>query len=123
MASVSHQHDILSGNASMHLLTLGYFVPHTSLAMASEQPIPSGYRSVAHPFITYRYIFYALPRLTNIDFSYSNSTQSEFFSFARPRTVGINLAHPFLELIMWAKLAQHYGNPFSCLRSTSAGRI
>ena len=36
IASVCHQHDILSRQAMMYLLTMGWFLAHTSLAMTPE---------------------------------------------------------------------------------------
>ena len=36
IASVCHQHDILSKQAMMYLLTMGWFLAHTSLAMTPE---------------------------------------------------------------------------------------
>ena len=36
IASVLHQHDILSRQAMMYLLTMGWSLDHTSLAMTPE---------------------------------------------------------------------------------------
>ena len=45
VASVCRQHDILPRQAMMFLLTIGWFLAHTSLAMTPEQSATSGQNS------------------------------------------------------------------------------
>ena len=50
IASVCHQHDILSRQAVMYLLTMGWFLAHTSLAMTPEHSATNGeYSSLRSP--------------------------------------------------------------------------
>ena len=42
IASVCHQHDILSRQAMMYLLTMGWFLAHSSLAMTPEHSATNG---------------------------------------------------------------------------------
>ena len=42
IASVCHQHDILSRHAMMYLLTMGWSLAHTSLAMTPEHSATNG---------------------------------------------------------------------------------
>ena len=39
IASVRHQHDILSRQAMMYLLTMGWFPAHTNLAMREREKL------------------------------------------------------------------------------------
>ena len=45
IASVCHQHDILSRQAMMHLLTMGWFLAHTSLATTPDHSATNGENS------------------------------------------------------------------------------